>query len=265
MNFRDGFWRYCVAFETRIEMNPVVKFLDLIHNCNLFLVSLSKSNKRIQRNGSNRWRKGNWTERKRSKRPRNSRRWIGRHLAFDVFQERIPSTLIKGQWMEGTKVSAWKRRGFQREEGKKKKGKKRGEKGENEEGTARYRKFESSHRGSGCCFIMRCTHLLQPPRTSWYLFLVRSLHTAVCVFKRTVCSMQSSRDRCIVVCRPSAKVARDYRSKTRQLIRISPYELNRKSFFIRLRPSFHSSMSCLSFFLSLSLALPSPRGRRYME
>ena len=90
-------------------------------------------------------------------------------------------------------MSAWKRRGFQRgEEGEG--GKK---KGENEEGTARYRKFESSHRGSGCCFIMRCTHLLQPPRTSWYLFLVRSLHTAVCV-KRTVCSMQSSRDRCIV-------------------------------------------------------------------
>lgn len=176
-----------------------------------------------------------------------------------MFQERIPSTLIKGQWREGTKVSAWKRRGFQRGEEKKRKKKK----GENEEGTARYRKFESSHRGSGCCFIMRCTHLLQPPRTSWYLFLVRSLHTAVCV-KRTVCSMQSSRDRRIVVCRPSAKIARDYRSKTRQLIRISPYELNRKSFFIRLRPSFHSSMSCLSLSLSFSCAPllpPSPPPR----
>lgn len=155
-------------------------------------------------------------------------------------------------------MSAWKRRGFQRGEEKKRE-KKRKEKGENEEETARYRKFESSHRGSGCCFIMRCTHLLQPPRTSWYLFLVRSLHTAVCV-KRTVCSMQSSRDRRIVVCRPSAKIARDYRSKTRQLIRISPYELNRKSFFIRLRPSFHSSMSCLSLSLSFSCAplLPPP-------
>lgn len=172
----------------------------------------------------------------------NQRTMNGRHESVRVEKTRIPA---RGR--------------------KKKKGKKRGEEGENEEGTARYRKFESSHRGSGCCFIMRCTHLLQPPRTSWYLFLVRSLHTAVCVFKRTVCSMQSSRDRCIVVCRPSAKVARDYRSKTRQLIRISPYELNRKSFFIRLRPSFHSSMSCLSLFLSLSLALPSPRGRRYME
>ena len=129
-----------------------------------------------------------------------------RHLALGIatsFQDtkHIPSTLIKGQSREGggegktrkcprgkeTRIPACWGRG---ERGKKK--------GENEEeGTARYRKFESSHRGSGCCFIMRCTHLLQPPRTSWYLFLVRSLHTAVCV-KRTVCSMQSSRDRCIV-------------------------------------------------------------------
>lgn len=97
---------------------------------------------------------------------------------------------------------------------------------------ARYRKFESSHRGSGCCFVMRRTHL-------------SNLHGLVGICFSSELCIRPCASANVAVCKTATREwerdaserrekeresglssfcqdSRDYRSKTRQLIRISP-------------------------------------------
>lgn len=89
----------------------------------------------------------------------------------------------------------------------------------------RYRKFRDSSRESGCRFIMRCTRLSSRRarlRTIWYLFLVRTLHTAVRACHRlAVCKCRSIWDACKTIRGSYAKIPGITDPMARQLIRIS--------------------------------------------